>query len=116
MGTRGFTLSQSGLIFIGVGIGTTLGAIINFFFGLHYPDLIAKWKGFPPPEQRLFGAMLGGPLLVVGSFWLGWTGQYASIPWYVPGLATIVIGASISLVFMSFMVRFLPLFCIAIQY
>ncbi|KAF8980584.1 MFS polyamine transporter [Cyathus striatus] len=78
---RHLTISEDGLMFISVGIGTTAGSLIN----------------------RLFGAMLGSPLLVVGCFWLGWTGEYASIPWYVPALAGIVIGCSISLIFMSFL-------------
>ena len=102
---RGFTISQDGLIFIGVGIGTTIGATISYYTSIHYPELIKKWKGFPPPEHRLFGAMIGSPMLVVGIFWLGWTGQYASIPWYVPALSTIFIGAAINLIFMSFLVR-----------
>jgi hypothetical protein len=101
---RGFTISQTGLVFIGVGIGTTIGAAINFWTTAHYPELIKKWKGFPPPEQRLFGAMIGSPLLVVGIFWLGWTGQYPSIPWYVPAMSTILLGTGISLIFMSFLV------------
>lgn len=103
--TRGFTLWENGLIFIGVGIGTTLGAVINILCSLHYPGLVRKWKGFPPPEERLYGAMIGAPCLIVGAFWLGWTGQYASIHWYVPAISTIFIGASISLIFMSFLVR-----------
>ena len=48
--------------------------------------------------------MIGSPALVIGIFWLGWTGQYANIPWYVPALSTIVLGAGISLIFMSFLV------------
>ena len=104
MKVRGFTIQQSGLIFIGVGIGTTLGALLNVWQSRHYPQLIARWKGFPPPEYRLTGAMVGAPLLVVGAFWLGWTGHYASVPWYVPGLATILLGGGISLIFMSFLV------------
>ncbi|KAF8879261.1 MFS polyamine transporter [Infundibulicybe gibba] len=100
---RGFTIAQSGLMFIGIGIGTTLGSVINVFATAHYPALIQKWKGFPPPEQRLFSAMIGSVCLVTGIFWLGWSGQYASVPWYVPGLATIVLGASISLIYMSFL-------------
>ncbi|PPR04190.1 hypothetical protein CVT24_010738 [Panaeolus cyanescens] len=100
---RGLSIGENGLMFIGVGIGTTLGSILNVYTTAHYPELIKKWKGFPPPEQRLFGAMIGSPLLVVGIFWLGWTGEYASIPWYVPGLSTIVIGLGISTIFMSFL-------------
>jgi DHA1 family multidrug resistance protein-like MFS transporter len=104
MEKRGFTLGQVGLVFIGVGIGTLTGALLNMYFTSHYPKLIEKWRGFPPPEERLFGAMLAGPCLVVGAFWLGWTGEYASIPWYVPALSTILIGISINLVFISFLV------------
>jgi DHA1 family multidrug resistance protein-like MFS transporter len=101
---RGFTIVESSLIFIGVGIGTTLGAVINALLSRHYPELIKKWKGYPPPEQRLWGAMVGAPLLVVSIFWFGWTGEYVSIKWYVPAMSLILMGAGISLIFMSFMV------------
>ena len=102
---RGFTIAQDGLVFIGVGIGTTIGAVISYYTSAHYPELTKKWKGFPPPENRLFGAMIGSPILVIGIFWLGWTGQYTNIPWYVPALSTTFLGAGISLIFMSFLVR-----------
>ncbi|KAG7441532.1 MFS general substrate transporter [Guyanagaster necrorhizus] len=101
--TRGFTIWQNGLIFIGVGIGASLGSLINHLCSRHYPELVPRWKGFPPPEERLYGAMVAGPCLVIGAFWLGWTGQYASIPWYVPAISTILIGAGINLIFMSFL-------------
>ena len=100
---RGFTIAQEGLMFTGVGIGSSLGALINFTISRHYPRLIKTWKGFPPAEERLYGAMIAGPCLVVGTFWLGWTGQYPSVPWYVPGMSVIFIGMSVSLVFASFM-------------
>ncbi|CDO78123.1 hypothetical protein BN946_scf184725.g2 [Trametes cinnabarina] len=103
MGTRGFNIGESGLIFIGVGIGTTIGAYMTIPLSKHYPALVAKWRGFPPPEERLLGAMIGAPLLVVGCFWLGWTGQYHSIHWIVPAIATVPIGASVALVFNSFL-------------
>jgi MFS transporter, DHA1 family, multidrug resistance protein len=102
---RGFTIAQNGLTFIGIGIGTSIGSIISYFGSIRYRKLIKKWRGFPPPELRLFGAMIGSPILVIGIFWLGWTGQYASIPWYVPALSTIFVGAGINLIFLSFLVR-----------
>lgn len=108
MERRGFNEGQDGLIFIGVGIGTTIGALINLYFSRHYKELSRKWKGFPPPEERLTGAMIGSPALVIAIFWLGWTGQYVSIPWYVPALSTIPLGAGISLIFMSFLVGDTP--------
>lgn len=111
---HGFTVSQTGLIFIGVGIGTTIGSAINVWTSRRYPALIKKWKGFPPPENRLICAMIGSPILVVGCFWLGWTGQYESVPWYVPALSTIFVGVGISAIFMSFLVRFLSLYSITV--
>ena len=102
--TRGFTIGESGLVFIGVGLGTSFGAYLTLPLTRHYPALIIKWRGFPPPEERLYGAMIGAPALVIGAFWLGWTGQYASIHWTVPALATIPIGISVSLIFNSFLV------------
>jgi DHA1 family multidrug resistance protein-like MFS transporter len=104
IGKYGFSTSHEGLIFIGIGIGTAIGALINWRATSHYPKLIEKWKGFPPPEERLYGSMIGSPVLVIGIFWLGWTGNYPSVPWYVPALSTIFVGIGISLIFMSFLV------------
>ena len=98
---RGFTLGQTGLIFIAVGIGTTIGAGINVLVQLKYIALTPFWKGSPPPEERLIGSIIAGPLLVVGCFWLGWTGAFASVPWYVPALSLVLIGMSFTLVFIS---------------
>ena len=108
---RGFTISQNSLIFIGVGIGTTLGAFLNARLSTHYPGLIKKWKGFPPPEQRLWGAMVGAPSLVIAIFWLGWTGEYSYIPWYVPALSTIPLGMGITSIVMSFLVGVISIWC-----
>jgi len=67
-------------------------------------ELVKKWDGHPPPEHRLTGAIIAGPLLVIGCFWLGWTGEYSHVRWYVPMLATIPIGCAINLMFISFLV------------
>ncbi|KAJ7670295.1 major facilitator superfamily domain-containing protein [Mycena rosella] len=99
---RRFTIAQDGLIFISIGIGLTLGAWLNVYFSRHYPALIKTWRGFPPPEERLWGTMVGGCAFVVGIFWLGWTGEYPGVPWYVPAMSTVLIGMSISSIFISF--------------
>ncbi|KAI0254465.1 MFS polyamine transporter [Lactifluus subvellereus] len=106
IGYHQLSISQCGLIFLGVGFGTTIGAVFNLWVGgirIGYLDLIKKWRGFPPPELRLYGAATGGPLLVIGSFWLGWTGAYTGVPWYVPALSTIPLGMAICLVYISFL-------------
>ncbi|KAI0050469.1 MFS polyamine transporter [Auriscalpium vulgare] len=100
---RGLSISQCGLIFLGIGVGSVLAACVNLWLGRGFPALVRKWRGFPPAEERLYGAMVGGPLLVVGIFWLGWTGQYPGVRWYVPMLSTIPIGVSVNCIFMSFL-------------
>lgn len=100
---HGFTLTQNGLVFIAVGLGTSIGSLINYLLSRHYPELIKTWRGFPPAEERLYGAMIAGPALVIGIFWLGWTGQASSVHWAVPAVALVLVGVSISLVFMSFL-------------
>ena len=101
---RGLTIPQTGLMFIGIGIGALLAIIVNWYFLRPYPQLIKEWRGFPPPEKRLPPSMIAGPALVIGTLWLGWTGNYASIPWYVPAMGSILVGMSIILIFISFLV------------
>ncbi|KAF8205975.1 major facilitator superfamily domain-containing protein [Mycena galopus ATCC 62051] len=98
---RDFTISHNGLIFVGVGIGTSLGAALNVYLERDYPALIKAWRGSPPPEERLRGAMVGGCAFIIGIFWLGWSGQYPSVPWYVPAISTIVVGMSVCMIFIS---------------
>jgi MFS transporter, DHA1 family, multidrug resistance protein len=109
MDHHGLTTSQTGLLFLGVGIGTSIGSIADCLFQTNrYKVLIKEWRGFPPPEERLYTAAVGGPLLVIGTFWLGWTGAYSSVPWYVPALSTIPLGAAINMIFVSFLVCVTP--------
>ncbi|KAF7368735.1 MFS general substrate transporter [Mycena venus] len=100
---RGFTIGQNGLVFLSVGIGSASGTALNIFISRHYPKLIKAWRGFPPPEERLLGAMVGCTTFVIGIFWLGWSGQYASVPWYVPALSGVVLGFSVCIIFISFL-------------
>lgn len=104
---RGFSIGSTGLTFIGIGIGTTMGCVITHFTGKKYNALVDKWRGFPPPEERLYGGMIAGPSLVIGIFLLGWAGAYPSVHWIVPEIGAVIVGACISLTFHSFLVRFL---------
>ncbi|KZP13990.1 MFS polyamine transporter [Athelia psychrophila] len=99
--TRHFSINADGLMFLGVGIGTCLGALLNLLFSRRYAALTKRWRGFPPPEERLYGAMIAGPALVAGALWLGWAGQYAGVHWVVPALGLILIGLAICLIFSS---------------
>ena len=58
----------------------------------------------PSPEKRLYGSMIAGPMLVIGVFWMGWTGAYPDVHWAAPAVSLVLIGMSVSLVFISFLV------------
>jgi len=106
---HGLTINQDGLVFIGLGIGMIIGTAVIIYLQRDDPKLLKEWRGFPPAEHRLYGAMFAGPCLVIGVFWLGWAGNYASVPWYVPALSGIPIGGSFAMFFISFSVCLFPL-------
>ncbi|KAF8235704.1 MFS polyamine transporter [Tricholoma matsutake] len=100
---RGFSVGSVGLTFIPIGVGSVIGSIITHYVGRKYNSLVEKWRGFPPAEERLYGGMIAGPLLVIGIFWLGWAGAYPSVHWIVPELGAGIIGICVSLTFHSFL-------------
>ncbi|KAI9447622.1 hypothetical protein H4582DRAFT_2068235 [Lactarius indigo] len=75
---------------------------MNLWFLPPYPGHLKRWHGFPPVEEHQYSVMVGGPTLVIGILLLGWSGNYESVPWWVPGLSTILIDLSITLIFTSF--------------
>jgi len=89
-----------------VSVGILLGCVIYIWLSRDMGKLAEKWEGFPPPEYQLSGAIIGGPLLVIGCFWLGWTGEYSHIPWYVPMLSVIPIGCAVNLICTSFLASY----------
>ncbi|KIK56943.1 hypothetical protein GYMLUDRAFT_173629 [Collybiopsis luxurians FD-317 M1] len=101
---RGFTVTQTGLIFIGIGIGGVLTTLLNMYFATRVNKIIPRWKGFPPAEVRLPPAMIGSVMLVVSALWMGWTGYYTQVPWYVPAISTVFVGMALSLIFIALIV------------
>ncbi|EIN14350.1 MFS general substrate transporter [Punctularia strigosozonata HHB-11173 SS5] len=102
---RHLSLRENGLMFVGLGIGIMIGAFMSLLSMRHIGKLAEKWRGSPPPEQRLRGAMIAGPCLAISCFWLGWSGNFSSVPWYVPDLAVVLTGSSIILSFISLIVN-----------
>jgi hypothetical protein len=79
-----FTISQSGLAFLSVGIGVILGTITcilvdRIFYQKIHRKIVSQGKPYVEPEHRLYSAMIGSGGIVIGLFWLGWcanTGQH----------------------------------------
>ncbi|KAA1129436.1 hypothetical protein PGTUg99_003083 [Puccinia graminis f. sp. tritici] len=98
---RGFNSHETSMIFIGLGFGSVLGRFLQVFLARPMKRLVLEWQGNPPCEMNLYGAMFAGPFFVGGILWLGWTGAYAHIPWWVPALSTVFLGMSFNLAYIS---------------
>lgn len=79
-----------GLTFLGQAVGSICGFFITVAFDRYYYQprsrAIKKQEKGPkklPPEQRLWIAMLGAPMLPISLFWFGWTAR-PSIHWISP--------------------------------
>lgn len=86
----GFDLGQIGLTFLGQAVGSLAGFFMivlfdRFFYQPRWHAAKEQKKGFAklPPEQRLWIAMLGAPMLPISLFWFGWTAR-SSIHWISP--------------------------------
>lgn len=92
----------SGLMFLPIGGGALLSIGVFLWYDgfLHRAQVQRKPWTEREESRRLPLAFLGGPLLVIGLFWLGWTSR-PSIPFYVPMLAGIPFGAGYVLIFMA---------------
>src|SRR5262249_51154092 len=91
-GVYKFTISQTGLAFLGVVIGVIASvptaAMCDFFlYRSKHDKAIQEGKTHIAPEHRLYSAMMGGFGVTIGLFWYGWTAR-PNIHWIVPILGT----------------------------
>ncbi|KAK1700868.1 putative bicyclomycin resistance protein [Colletotrichum godetiae] len=75
--THGYTLTQTGLVFLAIAFGCVLGCITMVLCDHHlYQPRARRFSpGEIPPELRLYPAMLGSLGLPVSLFWFGWTAR-----------------------------------------
>ena len=93
-GVYGFNTGLTGVSFLGIGLGVSLGAasgiIVNHWW--YRPQYIKSMQGgrggYVAPEQRLPLAMMGSFGVPIGLFWFAWTAR-AEVHWISPILATI---------------------------
>lgn len=82
-----FTPSQSGLTFLGIGIGVPLGGITGvvvdqLMYQKHSRQALSEGKLGAAPEHRLYSAMMGSFGIPVGLFWFAWTAD-KGYPWAI---------------------------------
>ena len=101
-GIYGMNTGTSGLAFIPIAVGAVFACGIF----LYYDSILQKAKQNNAPwssieeYRRLPLACIGGPLIVLSLFWLGWTAS-PHIHWIIPMLAGIWFGIGFLLIFMA---------------
>ncbi|PCH42083.1 MFS general substrate transporter [Wolfiporia cocos MD-104 SS10] len=97
---HGFNLEDSGLAFIGIGVGFVFALASQPLWNRFNRRMMIKYEGKPPPETRLVVGQVGGILAPIGLFWLAFT-TYKGVPWIVPIIASIPFGAGMYFIFTS---------------
>ncbi|KAI1111804.1 major facilitator superfamily domain-containing protein [Nemania sp. NC0429] len=91
----GFTLVQSGLVFLAIAVGTLSGALsIAICDKLYYQRQVRRFPPHQvPPEYRLLPAMIGSIALPISIFIFAWTAR-SNISPAAPIFAIVIFGAS----------------------
>ncbi|KAL5041890.1 hypothetical protein BDW71DRAFT_211727 [Aspergillus fruticulosus] len=100
----GFTPGECGLVFISMALGCTLGCLALLATDQYtrvqhrrrHPGAVDP----PPPEQVLWAAMLGGPLMPAALLWFAWTST-RHVHWMSSIVAIGLFGCSNIMVFVS---------------
>ncbi|TGJ77115.1 hypothetical protein E0Z10_g10770 [Xylaria hypoxylon] len=90
----GFTIVQSGLVFLAVALGCAIGALdIRLCDRLFYQPQVRRFPPHQvPPEYRLLPAMIGSVILPISIFIFAWTTRPSVSP-AVSILAIVIFGA-----------------------
>jgi len=96
-GNHGFSLSQTGMSFLGIFVGMVLGAATDPIWHKNYARLIRQREertgeiGGSEPEYRLPPSICGAILVPIGLFLFAWT-TYSSVHWIVPIIGSTIFG------------------------
>jgi MFS family permease len=96
-GVYGFNVGTTGISFLGIVIGVIIGIGVQLAIDRHfyYKKTLARQAQGDftslPPEERLYAAMVGAPLISIGLFWFGWSSR-ADVHWISSEIATVVFG------------------------
>ena len=99
-GGHGFNVGEQGLTFLGLCMGSVVGAILYPFQERYYLRKVKENNGRGVPEARIWAARYGAFLLPISLFWFAWT-SYASVHWIVPIIASGFFGLGIYIVILS---------------
>lgn len=90
-GGKGWSASDTGLMFIPLAIGVLCSAACAPFVNKHYIGLVEKHGGKPPAEVRLIPMMVSCWFIPVGMFIFAWT-SYPRLHWIGPAIGGFPVG------------------------
>jgi hypothetical protein len=101
-GIYGMSTKISGFMYFPIAAGVFLGMAIFLLWDAYYTKCKKAGRTWAQKTEfsRLPLACIGGPLLVISMFWLGWTAR-PSISWISPMMAGVPFGAAQILISMS---------------
>ena len=97
-----FSIGETGLTFLAIGVGS----ISACFIFVAYDNVLRRAKALDRPWSRVEEyrriplACLGGVLIVVSLFWLGWSAK-TQVHWFIPTMAGTPFGIGFMLIFMA---------------
>lgn len=100
-GGRGWSPVVAVLPFLGILVGSLLGAAVNSYNQLIYNKSYHAAGDRAVPEKRLPPMMLGSVLFAAGQFVTGWTGPRTDIHWIVPVLGLVLTGLGFNTIFQA---------------
>ncbi|KAK9356406.1 MFS general substrate transporter [Lipomyces doorenjongii] len=98
-----FSIGDSGLVFVAIGVGVLLSLAIAFVIDRIWYQPVARTMPvgeIPRAELRLYCGFVGSVLLPVSLFWIGWSSR-RSIHWIVPTIGAVPFGCSLTLLFFA---------------
>ncbi|OJJ33896.1 hypothetical protein ASPWEDRAFT_60457 [Aspergillus wentii DTO 134E9] len=97
---HGFNLGESGLAFLGILISTICLTIPGYFYWKYkYQSKKFDKNWNIAPEEQLPPACVGAFALPISLFWFGWTGNFESVHWIVPIIASMFFAVGGCLIF-----------------
>ncbi|OXG89850.1 hypothetical protein C346_02136 [Cryptococcus neoformans D17-1] len=94
------TTLQSGLAFIGIGLGELFAIVVQLLLRGHYRHVALSHGGTAPPEVRLVPGMYGALIAPLGLLLLGTT-SLPKVPWIIPILGSTFFGCGLVLALSS---------------
>ncbi|GFF92212.1 uncharacterized MFS-type transporter C530.15c [Aspergillus lentulus] len=97
---RGWNPGVGGLPFLGVMVGTLLGALYTLYDNKRFVKVEQQCNGRAPPEARLPPCMVSAVSIPIGLFWFAWT-NYPSIHWMASVASLVPFGFGLILVYLG---------------